>query len=409
MKLKDIAPSLYYFRFLFEEPTIEVRVENLGQKDRAIYGYIIISADIPGVHSGHLHETDHNLTSIQTRRSLVKALEDRAGGVDWMAVLESVSHHIRDYIMAGPPLEEVGADEVEELSWKIHPLVPKGEATLFYGDPSSGKSQLVALLSLVTQLPYDGFLGWRAERGHVLYLDYETTRATINRHIRRLLLGMDLEIAFLNYMRVSQPLPSLAQTLHRYVAEQQIDTIVVDSVAWACGGDIEKQEPVSEFFRVLRSLGTTNILVGHTPKNADSGKARSPFGSAFWKAGARYMFEVKGSQQPKSDELYVGLYHSKHNEGPRQEPIGLHFHFDGKVGPVTVRHTNIKAIPELAAGLPLSDRTVGLLLNEPLTVVEMAELLGTGSKTMAVIVSRLHKKGQVVQLGGGRWGVAQGT
>lgn len=85
----------------------------------------------------------------------------------------------------------------------------------------------------------------------------------------------------------------------------------------------------------------------------------------------------------------LGLFNRKTNLGPLHHPIGLEVTF--KDGHVVFASTDITAVEELSASLPLWQRIQGEVRKRPRTIVEIAEALGVKADSVEKAVKRKTK------------------
>ena len=111
---------------------------------------------------------------------------------------------------------------------------------------------------------------------------------------------------------------------------------------------------------------------------------------------------MRKSQKPGEDEIEIGLYHRKINTGKLLRPMGFTLMFDSNEHKVTVDSADIKAVPELAASLPLRERIAGLLAHGKMTTEELSQELETTTGTVRACLNR-HRK-QFIKLGN-EWGL----
>jgi len=174
------------------------------------------------------------------------------------------------------------------------------------------------------------------------------------------------------YVRAERPMAAEADRLRRIVAEEQIDYLIADSVAFACDGPPEAAETTAAYFRGLRRIGIGSLNIAHVrQENCD----HKPFGSSFWHNGARSTWFVKrSSETAAADRIEVGLFNRKSNIGPLARPTGWRIEFGDER--TTFCAIDVANVVDLADRLSIRQR--------------MVHLLKTGSLTMAAIASELE-------------------
>lgn len=170
---------------------------------------------------------------------------------------------------------------------------------------------------------------------------------------------------------------STKQTASAASVADQIDYLIIDSVAVACAGPAEASEVAAEVFRALRQIEVGSLDLAHITKG-DHGDLK-PFGSAFWSNLARSTWNIKQTAND-SDRLTVGLFHRKANLTGLQPALGYELHF----GPerTVVRRVSVADTPELADSLPLKDRMRHAVRLQPMTAAALADELGAKVETV---------------------------
>ena len=119
--------------------------------------------------------------------------------------------------------------------------------------------------------------GLTADYGRALYLDYETSRETVEERVEAIKAGMGdlLDPAWkLRYQRETRPLVDLITDLEKYVDREDIDLVIVDSVGLALGGQFNDGEVVLRMFEAVRQLDATVLLIDHQGKGEDGARPR---------------------------------------------------------------------------------------------------------------------------------------
>jgi len=132
------------------------------------------------------------------------------------------------------------------------------------------------------------------------------------------------------YWQCDRPLPQMIDVIRRVIREHKIDYVVVDSIAYACGGDAESSEIASRYKVATQAFGVGSLHLAHVPKNGDTNK---PFGSAYWHNGARSTWYLEQHGKPETrngvTETALKWHHRKNNLGPKeQQPRVIRFMVD---------------------------------------------------------------------------------
>ncbi len=281
-----------------------------------------------------------NLLSASQRASLKKACKDNALSDEmrfypWGDLVEQVcAYTIRKVRTDLEPVvilnDEYGKKRPEFL---LPPLFVKNAANIIYADRSSAKSLFVILVDLILSLPYhDNDLGLYIDQDDmhkVLYCDWEGNAEITGWQKECLIRGLGLEFCDVPYLRCSRPLGDSVDYLLRKISEVKADIIIIDSLGMAVGEDLNLTPPAFSFFKGLRQLPVTPIIVAHTSKDANN-KRKTVYGNAFYENEARSIWEAVKQQEPNSNELLLTLHQRKPPPFVgRHEPMGFRFTFEG--------------------------------------------------------------------------------
>ncbi|OGF53947.1 MAG: hypothetical protein A2Z21_09365 [Candidatus Fraserbacteria bacterium RBG_16_55_9] len=185
--------------------------------------------------------------------------------------------------------------------------------------------------------------------------------------------------------------------LQEVVSEKHIGLTVIDSIAMAAGGDLNDAQAATRLFSAVRQLNTTTLLLAHTAKTGLGTTESSVFGSAFFTYLARSVWEIKATQEPGAAEIDVGLFHRKSNFR-HEKPRGFHISHDTHSG-TTIKKQDVATISDLAKHLSQPQQVCAVLRQGKLTAKSIAELTEIEHASLDVVLSRLRKRGELIQLG----------
>jgi AAA domain-containing protein len=190
----------------------------------------------------------------------------------------------------------------------VLPSLPRTTMSIWFGDGGTGKS----LLALYTA-------GHLARQGvRVLYLDWEWDAAEHRERYEKLFGAAMPEGLW--YWQCDRPLSQMSATIRQTIRKQKIDFVIVDSIAYACGGDAESSEVASRYKQHAHTFGVGSLHLAHVTKSSNN--TDKPFGSAFWHNSARTTWYVQAEGEPSSKgdltEIDLKLFHRKNNSGPKE-------------------------------------------------------------------------------------------
>ncbi len=190
------------------------------------------------------------------------------------------------------------------------------------------------------------------------------------------------------------------------IEKNNIKLIIIDSLGLACGGELKEAQPAMEFFKALRSINTTSLILAHSPKDNENIKKKSIYGSMFFKAQSRNVWEIQKQQDEGSSVAHISLFHNK--PAPFQnihKPIGFQFVYSERSLSIDVEDP--KTIDEFLQRMFTSDRILALLKDNNLTQKEMKESTGLSYPTIGMALKRLINKNKVVKLSDDKYSLNQ--
>jgi hypothetical protein len=322
--------------YVFEWGEEQIRIEVTRIKtssDGAVKGEVKIISLRAGA-NGHLHQALFNFIASNTRKTVGKVLEERCPGPDWYAILEQLCVMTLDRERGGEPLIMLqSGEDVKPPGYFLSPVLIKNYPTIFFGDPGSAKSTIAIIFSQLLMMPWsDNPLGFEVPDVpvNILYLDWETDDVTIEWQMTCLQRGMKLNHLVLPYRRCALPLSQDLDQIKKYIDEAKAEIIVIDSLALACGGELKDAAPAISFFGALRQLHTTSFILAHTAKANGDDVKKSIYGSVFFEAQARSVWQV--TKMVNGDSIELSLNHMKSPPfQKKQKPIGIKidYNYDG--------------------------------------------------------------------------------
>lgn len=354
------------------------------------------------------------LSSTQAREALRKKLEAVAPGPPWGEYLEETAFRLTHAAREGEPIVTLTGAVTSPTRELLPRLLYEGEPTLLYADGDTGKSLVALTVAAAVQsgaaLPF----GLKPARAvPTAFLDWETSRDTIEARLALVSAGLGIDPPGILYKRMTRPLADEAAALGADFVRRGVGLIVIDSMMFAvAGGDgAAFHEPITGFYNALRLFApAASLVLSHvTGADARGGGPARPFGGAFAFNGPRLIWEAKRDPDI-TDATAIAFTCRKANNLPRKpEPFGLRF-VPGD-GTITVYPLDLtETSPTVVAGASLPYRVRLALAQQDMTTPEIAETLGVKDNVARAVLARLKKKGEVVERGTEsrttRWGLA---
>lgn len=378
-----------------------IELQDIEKKKDSLTALAKFLSYMPG-YKPLLIERHLNLLSVRTVQAIIREVEGICPELPWRAMFEQMLHLLLQKLAKLEVEVVTPQDKVPQQTYLIWPLLPEGLPTILFGAAGSGKSYLAQYLSLLVQVGMEdsGPRNIKVRFANTLYLDFEGTKEEFSRRLKRLASGMLLPYIELNYVRGVRPLKECFGELKAAMDENQARLLVIDSLGPAAGGDLNSAETAIAFFEALRRLNATSLIIAHVPKSGE--REKTVFGSSYFSNLARMIWEVKGVSE--GNVLNLGFYNRKSNVSRLHDPIGFRLIFGEDR--TEVEATDVKKIPELDEQLPLPQRIRNALSRGSKTFQELAEELDVNFDSLKKTLNRMKKKGEIVNIKRGKWGLA---
>jgi hypothetical protein len=350
------------------------------------------------------------LASTTARDGLAKRLTTAAPAVAWREHLEEAARRFTELVRVNEPLSVLTG----QTTGGPDPLLPgwlyAGEPTLLYADGDTGKS-LTALTLAVAMHSGCALPGnlYPLRPVPAVYLDWETSQATLDDRLGRVAAGLGIAPPPLLYKHMTRPLVDEADTLATEFARRHVGMVVIDSKMFAVdGGDgAAFHEPITAFYGALRLFAPAAVLVLNHVTNADAraGTPARPFGGAFAFNGPRLIWEAKRDLEIEDATAIVFTCRKANNLNRKPPPFGLRFEGSDE-GAIHVRTLDLAEVnPAAMAGATLIHRVEAMLSGQsgPMSIEALAEALHAKAESIARTLRRLRINFRVTQLEDSRW------
>ena len=401
MSIPSVTENALGYKFDWSDEQITILVNRLKQhNDGRLNGEIVITTAAPG-YEPHLHQAAFNFTSSGARGKLAKDMKTRLD-LDWDSILEQLSVLTLRRFRAGTPVETIwpATEEIKPPAYLVDPLVIQHYPSIIFGDPSSGKSTLAQMMICLLTLPWwDNPLGLTVtNKSHeCIVFDYETDRDTVSWQLACIIRGMGLPEFGFHYRRCFLPLADDIDEALKAIESTNAKVIIIDSLGPACGGELNEAKPALALFGALRRLNRTAFILAHNSKSTE-GKGKSIYGSIFFLALARSVWEIKKVQSADADEIEVGLFHRKPPPFAKlHKPLGFKFSFDGDKTVINVQDP--KTVDEFLQQMGTQQRIYELLKSGAMSPKEISENLEISSGDVRTTLFRMKSKNKVIKIG----------
>ncbi len=343
---------------------------------------------------GVLYWGNHSLADPRSRQDMATAtVRKDTGQFNWAHAIDTGCFlAVREWRRGEPVVDLSTISAPAQQEYLLWPFLPKNETTVLFGDGGAGKSWFGAVLGLSVltgqKVPH---CSEATQRGSVLYLDYETTDKEQRRRVESLLTSWSGFPLGFHHRACYRPIIDDVPFLKAEIQRLNVQLVIIDSLAPACGDDVAKPGVAVAAMNAIRSLDVTRLALGHITKDAAANSGTSQqgtiFGSIFFRNLARNTWEMRGESTEGINE--VALYHRKVNNGPlMRKPLGYTFYFGEES--VEIKGTDITNESTLAGTLPVPARVRDALRHGPLTLVELAEKADVDEHYLRTALGRMR-------------------
>jgi len=275
------------FTFLWKPEELQIRVSRItSHRDRTTCEILVETMTKDPGYGSHIMHSTLNLASSISRVKIAKQLAanyDKIKPEQAEGIIEQLCMRVLKQYRAGEDVVELWTnEETAPPSFKLYPMIAENEANIIFGDGGAGKSLIVLTLGMIIQLPWEiNPLLLKPKQGRVLDLDWETSQGSTRYRLKALTKGFGLPDFFIPYRRCTAPLADDIESIQQKCLDYKVDTIIVDSLGMACGGDINNAEVAMRFFSAFRSLNCTGILIHHSSKEHMQNRKKKTYSTRF--------------------------------------------------------------------------------------------------------------------------------
>lgn len=355
-----------------------------------------------------LHTAKANLLSTTTMTTLAKRMKEHSQDVPWVQVMTCISSKSLEYLRRGEPgtIIEPAPGQVKHPGYYVEPVIMKGVPNIIFGDKGVNKTTLaLTTLGLIALGIDDSPIGLVASvSDKVALLDWESNRSLTEYTISRLIEGDTLPWFSLPYLRCKQSLFDEVDRIANFLHDNDIQVAMIDSLGQAAGSDkfdSAGKAAALRFFEALRQLNITSLIIAQNAKGEDNRK--TIYGSTYFTYYARNIFELKGKRDDlNEDTMHIILSHVESNYSKKYKPMGFRIDYSD---------TSIKILPEAVSYADFYEKAsqtkqlCEFLKDGAKSRKAIHMELNTADKQVDVILNRAKKKGLVISLGSGMWGL----
>ena len=406
--MPEIAALNNGYVVTWPEHNLAIRVSRLTvHKDGHVTAFIKISLKDKENSFTLLPFAQFNLSAPRTRSELANSMTEKKADIPWREAIDYLCREIQEKAWTGEPgetLEIMQTDTVEPPSYLLEPIIMRGVPSVVFGDKGVHKTTLSLAFGILISLPWPDNpleLTTNGRGAKVAMLDWESDSRLTRFTLQRLCQGMGLEYFNIYYKRCKVPLADDIDQISAFLDGKEVDTMIIDSLGAACGGDLFKPEQALRFFEAFRSLNRTGLIIAQNAKGEEGKK--TIFGSTYFQYYSRNIFELKKSSDALDrDETKVALFHTEGNYSGKYDPIGFHLYFT----PTSIKvEREAVDFGEFMEKVNRQQMLLAILKDGSLTTAEVADKFQISQATAKMTITRLANRKLVIKTASGAWGL----
>jgi hypothetical protein len=293
----------------------------------------------------------------------------------------------------------------------------EGRTISIFGAGSAGKTTLVDGLIASACSGIEIVPGWIPSRQYrTLILDWDEGSEEETIRLAAICEAHEIELTGgYHYKRQTRPLHDIADEIGVYIVANAIDIVIVSPMGRASRNFGENiTAPVDEVHEILRSFGTTNILIDHVTGASIKGGAEREFGSVRKRDNVRGSYGVDVQSEEPGTRVLIMRNTKADALSPRQPDQAIRIEFDppwpkddGTYDRISFHTDEVTVRPDLVPGLPIGGvamRTVlhALLQQGHSTFEQLADRSGYNSASIRACLYR-YRESWFNRLPSGAW------
>lgn len=249
------------------------------------------------------------------------------------------------------PVQMNGTLKPTPPSFILYPFLLSEGGTIIFAPPGRGKSYTLMLMAVCVDAGLETL--WEpVKRSKVLFINLERGSKSVADRLGNIngALGLDRYRPLATINARGKSLADVSAAAERYVGENDVGAVFVDSISRAGVGNLNDNQDVNRVCDMMNRLGPAWAGLAHTPRADES----HLYGGIHFEAAADVVVQLL-SEQDEEGPLGIGLQITKQNDIGRVPlwTVALEFSVNGLD---RVRQARRGEFPEIEAGKKMSLR-----------------------------------------------------
>lgn len=225
------------------------------------------------------------------------------------------------------PSPMAGSLERREPQFVLKPYILVDGGTILFAPPGQGKSYILWLMAVSIDSGLTTL--WSVRKSRVLVVNLERSAASVADRLGNInqVLGLERDRPLHVLNARGRTLEQMRAPIARYIKQQQIGCILLDSLSRAGKGSLIDDDVVNAYCDILNGFEVAWLALAHSPRPKNGEDTAHVFGSQMFDAAADLLVKLTSYSRP-SGTMGVSLDITKRNDIGRQ-PLWIgSFDFD---------------------------------------------------------------------------------
>jgi hypothetical protein len=350
----EVEGSAIVTRRVVDGHTLELRAESIRRERSGIHAKLSIHCD-----KAMLAWSNFNVERDEDRVRLANSAHKHINGMSNVYPANYMKNDLDTFcsdlweiqVRQLMPVMMAGSLNPSPPEFVLYPFILKEGGTIIFAPPGRGKSYTLMLMAVCADSATPSVWN-QIKQSKCLLINLERGARSVSDRLGNINAALGLHryrpIATINARGKS--LADVAPAAERYIAENDIGCVFVDSISRAGAGDLNKNEPVNGAADTLNRMCKSWVALAHTPRADES----HMYGSVMFEAAADVVVQLL-SEQEEDGPLGIGLQITKQNDIGHQPLWTMALEFND-LGLLRVRNARPGEFPDVEAGRKMTMR-----------------------------------------------------